>query len=1092
MRPLRLTLSAFGPYAGETVLDLERLGRQGLYLIAGDTGAGKTTLFDAISYALYGTPSGAARDASMLRSQYARPETPTFVELVFSYGGETYTVRRNPEYTRPAKRGGGTATQRAEAELHLPDGRVLTKGREVDRAIVTQLGLDRDQFAQVAMIAQGDFLKLLLADTRTRQEIFRELFRTRYYMVLQERLKGETGRLQKQCETARASVDQYLGGIQWDEPLPALDEARAGKLPLAETTALLAELIGRDAQTDADLQRTLDDLDAAQRDVTARLARVEETARARRQLDAARTRRDEQAAAAETAAAALAAERAHAPRREALAQALAELTAALPRYRALRERQDDLATCVRTIAALRDRQAGQERDRQTQDDALQRDRQALAALADVPADRERLLRDRERAEHRRAVLDAIDRDERELAEERRRLQAAQERCADLARQRDGIDADLRREDDLLRWQRDAWTASEGLAAAREQLCHRLDRLGDRDRACTAAEELLARRDAARRALADAQAAYRAARRRAEDAEEEHRRLERAFRDGQAGLLAEGLTDGQPCPVCGAVHHPAPARRSDRVPTEAALDAAREAAETARQAANAASALAGQAGTAVEEREGQLRAQLAALWDDVPPLDDTADRLAATRREAAAEGDRLRAALRTLDARRAARTALGTELDTQEDRIAALTDRQEALRTAHAQAEGDRSALHGRCEQRAEKLRRTIDEQLGGAAAPDRRAAARRDVEEALDRLAAAIGETEERLARKQALEGTIPQREQALADLALALAVTREDAARQESRRGELTAQLAALRADLVHPDAETAEVRRQALERERTTLDQALERAERADDAARTALAGTDAAIDALTAFLARHTPEDVPALQERGRALAAERTAAEEARTAVHARRTANETALRNVRGRAEELHALEERYVWMRALARTVSGDLPGKEKIALETYVQMTFFDRILRRANLRFLVMSEGQYELKRRRTSEDDRRQSGLELDVLDHYNGTERSVRSLSGGESFQASLSLALGLADEIQSSAGGIRLDSMFVDEGFGSLDEAALGQAIRALTDLTEGDRLVGIISHVGELRERIDRQIVVTKDRTGGSHAEIVV
>ena len=919
MRPLRLTLSAFGPYAGETVLELERLGRQGLYLIAGDTGAGKTTLFDAIAYALYGTPSGAARDASMLRSQYARPETPTYVELVFSYGSETYTVRRSPEYVRPAKRGGGTATQRAEAELHLPDGRVLTKGREVDRALVALIGLDRDQFAQVAMIAQGDFLRLLLADTRTRQEIFRELFRTRYYMVLQDRLKGETGRLQKQCETARASVDQYLGGIQWDEPLPALDEARAGRLPLAETTALLAELIGRDAQTEEALRRTRDDLDAAQQDVTARLARVEEIARARQQRDAAQIRRDEQAAASETAAAALTAEQARAPRREAVAQELAELTAALPRYRALRERQDDLAACVRTIEDLRARQARQEEDRRAQDDALQRDRAESAALADAPAERERLR-------------------------------------------------------------------------------HRLDRLGDRDRARTAAEELLARRDAAHRALADAQASYRAARRRAEDAEEEHRRLERAFRDGQAGLLAESLVDGQPCPVCGAVHHPAPARRSDRVPTEGALDAAKAAAETARQAANAASALAGQAATAVEEREGQLRAQLAALFDDVPPLDGAAERLAAARRDAAAE----------------------------------------------------------------------------------------------LDRLAAALREMEERLARKQALEGTRPQREQALADLDRALAGTREETARQESRRAELTDQLAALRADLTHPDAETAEDRRQALERERTALDRALERAERADDAARTALAGTDEAIRALTALLDRSTPEDVPALEERGRTLAAQRAAAEEDRSAVHARRTANETALRNVRGRAEELRALEERYVWMRALARTVSGDLPGKEKIALETYVQMTFFDRILRRANLRFLVMSEGQYELKRRRTAQDDRRQSGLELDVLDHYNGTERSVRSLSGGESFQASLSLALGLADEIQSSAGGVRLDSMFVDEGFGTLDEAALGQAIRALTDLTEGDRLVGIISHVGELRERIDKQIVVTKDRTGGSHAAIVV
>ena len=185
------------------------------------------------------------------------------------------------------------------------------------------------------------------------------------------------------------------------------------------------------------------------------------------------------------------------------------------------------------------------------------------------------------------------------------------------------------------------------------------------------------------------------------------------------------------------------------------------------------------------------------------------------------------------------------------------------------------------------------------------------------------------------------------------------------------------------------------------------------------------------------------------------------------------------------------MEKQYTWIRALSNTANGALSGKERISLETYIQRNFFERIIQRANLRFMVMSGGQYELKRRAQAEDNRSQSGLELDVIDHYNGSERSVRSLSGGESFKASLSLALGLSDEIQSTAGGIRLDTMFVDEGFGSLDEESLQQAIRVLTGLTEGNRLVGIISHVTELKEKIDQQIVVTKNRTGGQ-AELVV
>ena len=209
------------------------------------------------------------------------------------------------------------------------------------------------------------------------------------------------------------------------------------------------------------------------------------------------------------------------------------------------------------------------------------------------------------------------------------------------------------------------------------------------------------------------------------------------------------------------------------------------------------------------------------------------------------------------------------------------------------------------------------------------------------------------------------------------------------------------------------------------------------------------------------------------------------------VHARRSANESARRSILAKAGELTVLEEKLSWMRALSATANGQISGKEKLMLETYIQTTYFDRIVARANLRLMTMTGGQYDLKRRRTAQNNQSQSGLELDVIDHYNGTERSVRTLSGGESFKASLALALGLSDEVQMST-GIRLDTLFVDEGFGSLDPESLDQAYRTLAGLTEGNRLVGIISHVAELKEKIDRQIVVTKDRSGGSRAEIRV
>ena len=198
-----------------------------------------------------------------------------------------------------------------------------------------------------------------------------------------------------------------------------------------------------------------------------------------------------------------------------------------------------------------------------------------------------------------------------------------------------------------------------------------------------------------------------------------------------------------------------------------------------------------------------------------------------------------------------------------------------------------------------------------------------------------------------------------------------------------------------------------------------------------------------------------------------------------------------LRQIEKQSAAIADVEKRLMTIGSLADTANGNLSGREKIMLETYVQMAYFDRIIERANTRFMVMSGGQYELKRRREADNNRSQSGLSLDVVDHYNGTERSVKTLSGGESFKASLSLALGLSDEIQASAGGIQLDTMFVDEGFGSLDEESLQQAMRALNGLAEGNRLVGIISHVPELREKIDQQIIVRKDRSGGSRVEVV-
>jgi exonuclease SbcC len=261
MRPLSLKISAFVPYSGITEFDFEKLGKGGLYLITGDTGAGKTTIFDAITYALYGEPSGKNREVSMLRSKYADPATPTEVELTFSYRDKKYTVKRNPEYERESKRGGGLTKQLANAEITYPDGKIITKIKDVDSAIKEIIGIDRNQFCQIAMIAQGDFLKLLLAPTKERMEIFRHIFKTELFQNLQDRLKKESGKLADQCDDLNKSINQYIAGIACDEDnndFSEVQKAKKGDLTTEDTILLLERIISDDKSAEIQIETKKD------------------------------------------------------------------------------------------------------------------------------------------------------------------------------------------------------------------------------------------------------------------------------------------------------------------------------------------------------------------------------------------------------------------------------------------------------------------------------------------------------------------------------------------------------------------------------------------------------------------------------------------------------------------------------------------------------------------------------------------------------------------------------------------------------------------------------------------------------------------
>lgn len=916
MRPILLKMSAFGPYAGETVVDFEKLGRKGLYLITGDTGAGKTTIFDAVTYALYGAASGDNREVSMLRSEYADPATPTYVELQFAYGDKEYIVRRNPEYERTKTRGEGTTIQKADAQLHYPDGRIVTKTKDVTNAVTEIVGVTREQFARIAMIAQGDFLKLLLASTEERKEIFRKIFDTGRYRVLQERLKEEATVLMRRRDELSHNIRQYTTAVCCaDEEEQA--EIRNGEMPVAEVTEILGDIIAEDEAAEQNVSAELSGAEEQIRELSSLLGKAEEITRAEEALAAVSGKLAQKKT--ETTGLVAIVEKAECrlPEMEALTEQIAFLVSEMPRYLELDDLRAELI-----------RKAGEKETALTDGEVL------------------------------RSEVEKIHHQIAEMQEE-----AAVLKDSVLLRER--LTAEL--------------TTVENLREQLENLREKID----------VYHKLNLN-------LQQAQESYRIVADEAADRSAEYERMHRAFLDEQAGVLAGTLREGAPCPVCGSTVHPCPSAVSVPTLSKEALEELRRVAEESRRKAAEESELAARLGGQVAGSRAQLQERcreiLEGTLDQAEELLD--ERLAATEKK---------------------RGELEQLLCTAQQNVRRLAELEEKLPETEKQCAATENILT-----QLEKNIAVLDTELRSG---QRRAEnlAEQLRYESSDAAQTAINEAKEQQAQ---IQRTISEARQAHED---ALACVHSLQGQEDALREQIK--------DAPEIDQDDAGMELEETMRRKAVLDR--ERTERM-----TRLAG--------------------------------------------------NRAALEGIRQKDAQLREVERKYQWVSALANTACGMLSGKEKIMLETYVQMTFFDRMIHRANTRFMVMSGGQYELCRRKDAENNRSQTGLELSVIDHYNGSERSVKSLSGGESFKASLALALGLSDEIQSSAGGVRLDAMFVDEGFGSLDDNSLEQAFRALSELTEGNRIVGIISHVPALKEKIDRQIVVTKERTGGSRVKVVV
>lgn len=936
MRPIELKMSAFGPFAGLTTLRLDALGTDGLYLITGDTGAGKTTIFDAIIYALYGEASGNIRTTDMLRSKYANADTATFVELTFVFKDKTYIVRRNPEYLRPSKRGEGKFTKEsAKAQLTMPDKEVITGLVSVNNKIIEIIGLNKNQFSQIAMLPQGEFMRLLLADTRQRIEIFREIFDTEPYLLLQDRIKKDANELYRLVSDYKKSMAQYVADVYCDENSEynqaLINIKNDSQMSIKEILDIIDKIIAQDKSCADEYDKAIISIDKEIDQLNSKLTIAIQTERIKDDYKSALTQLNKLTEEYENVYSIYKAECEKDSERNELSLNIEKSSEKLESYELLEKYKKDYGKKLDKINNI------------TQD--IHEDTNSLNECI--------------------KQIDNCKREAEILKNTELEIEKLNSKISDIIKKKEAVE-----------YLRDVF-----------------------ERKIKAVSQA----DEAKDRYMSAFAAY-------EEANNRYLKMEKAFFNEQAGIMAAALAEGEPCPVCGSVTHPVPAVAGDDAPTEMQLKKYKIYVEDKSKEC---SELSSQSGIL----SGQAESMNNMFWGSIVNFN----------------------------------TQWKEALDNSSD--------DETIRVDIIQLLAD--------------LGKILDEAM-------------------LEKKNA-----DENISKYNNLIKMLSDYEKKIEQFKDKINKSKNELAILSTQNENMQKQISQLEKELGNKDIMQAKKLINDMKLKKVELDKAYEAAKKQYDEYTINIKTLKNRIRDLQKQIShtdkQKTPDiDIPMYEKQLEDMKKDRLKLREKENIVDIRIANNEKIYKSIERVNEKSEKSEKHYSWLRTLSDTVNGSLSGKSRIKLETYVQMSFFDRIIMRANTRFMRLTDGQYELKRSDSKDNYKNQTGLELDIIDHYNGTIRSVKSLSGGEAFEASLSMALGMSDEIQSRSGGIQIDTMFIDEGFGSLDDESLSQAVKVLNSLSSSDRLIGIISHVSVLKDRIDKQIVVSKGKTGGSSAVISV
>ncbi len=1053
MKPVKLIISAFGPYADEMpVINFEPFEKKGLFLICGDTGAGKTTIFDAICFALYGETSGSFRDTKNLRSEYASLSAESFVDFSFTHQGKEYRIYRKPSYDRPKQRGEGMITEKERAELYCEDKVPIEGTTQVNHAVIELLKIDFKQFKQIAMIAQGEFWDLLNASTEDRTKILRTIFMTSGYERMQYKLKERKNASFSEKKKTEDSIFQYFRDAEapedsgLEEVLRSLQEeadSSDSAWNLEEMLNVLTDIISADA---AALKNTQKELHTEKQTGEEKKKALHNAQTNNEFIQRFRKFTEEKDK--------LDAKEAEIKELELLTERQKTAVRKLkPMHDTLKKEEREASETERELTGKKEELTKIKSRGDQAEEALKKSLEGEARAEAQKKTAERLKEDIPKYEKRDALIsdmEALKKEEACLDKEEKTLREDEEKLKCKIDHLGAVIKDL-----------------EKCAPRRVEVQNRGKELQTLEAGMKEIlEQDIPEHKKKKQELKVKQNAFRLAQEQFEDVSEERRRCEHVLENCRAGILAQHLEEGKKCPVCGSTHHPEPAVLPEETASEEKLKELREIEESAKEAKDSSCIKAEKAKMALESHEEQLRNRILTSMKQVDHIADLSENVSIEHfyekissawdvvKEQILDNEKLEKQLeedcRTYEkAVQDIETARGKET---EDLMTRKEDLDERKRKNQTHFVEKKTALKEYDNLAFPDLETAVKEQKKAEQEAE-------GIFEAIEKAKTAKQQADTEKAETEAALGVLETRFQSLRVLT--------EESRSNFRNLLMEENFASEEAflEFLTDENEIAENEKkineykQAVQTNIQQLNQARMDAEGKMEMAEDQLKKESEEQDHRIETIRKHC-------------------------TQIENRLEKNKRIKEKISSQRSSLEKFQEEYNRCTRLYNLITGNIPDRAKITFEQYIQAAGFDHIIAAANRRLLPMSDGQYELFRKDDSENKRSKTILNLEVQDHFTGHRRPVGSLSGGESFKASLSLALGLSDTVSSNLGGVQMDALFVDEGFGTLDKKSIESAMDTLVRLSGTNKLVGIISHREELMENIPQQIKIEKTKEG--------